>query len=168
MSRHTTFPARLHVRPAKTDQSVQPRSLTSLRCFGSFAAQRVSCEESDQTTLMRRLIWVFAGRTYTQRTDESRIEGGYIILSYFVFVIYRLGQTVPAISVFFLSFVRLRIFSNVHFRICKWNPYMGRVERKIVFEYLQNAQFQIILRIRSEASRPLFSIHTFCSIQCFF
>ena len=48
----TTFPTRLHARPAKTQISLRV-SDQSLRClpgrFESFATHRVACEDSDQT-----------------------------------------------------------------------------------------------------------------------
>ena len=37
-------------------------SLSGCRGYGSLAAHRVTCEDSDQTAWMRRLIWVFTGR----------------------------------------------------------------------------------------------------------
>ena len=42
---------------------------------------------------------------------------------------------------------------------------MGRVKRKGAFEHAKNAQIQIILRMRKVSSEPLFSVHTFSSIQ---
>ena len=47
------------------DQHAHPRSLISLRCPSedALAPRRLSCEDSDQTTRMRRLIWIFAGHT---------------------------------------------------------------------------------------------------------
>ena len=41
------------------------------------------------------------------------------------------------------------------------------VKRKSAFEHAQNAQIQIILRIREVSSKPLPTIHSFCSIQRF-
>ena len=69
MSRATAFPTRLHLRPAKTQISLRIRAvwsefpLSAWPRFGSLATHRVSCEDSDQTARMRRLIWFFAGRT---------------------------------------------------------------------------------------------------------
>ena len=43
---------------------------------------------------------------------------------------------------------------------------MGRVMRKCAFEHAQNAQIQIILRMRKIITYgPLFSIHAFFGIQ---
>ena len=44
---------------AQSDQS----SLSAWRNFASLAIQNASSEDSDQTARMRRLIWIFAGRT---------------------------------------------------------------------------------------------------------
>ena len=44
------------------------------------------------------------------------------------------------------------------------NKYVGRVKRKTAFEHAQNAQIQIILRMRKASSRFLLSIHTIWSI----
>ena len=58
-----------HMRPAKTQISlgVHPvwseSSLSAWRNHGSLATHLVHSEDSDQTELMPRLIWVFAGRT---------------------------------------------------------------------------------------------------------
>ena len=42
---------------------------------------------------------------------------------------------------------------------------VGHVEWKSAFEYVQNAQIQIIMCMPKVLSGPLLSIHTFCSIQ---
>ena len=69
MSRQTTKPTKLHVRPAKTQISLGIRpawsesSLSAWRKLGSLAIHWVHSEDSDQTGRMPRLIWVFAGRT---------------------------------------------------------------------------------------------------------
>ena len=57
------------MRPAKTQISLRIRavcseySLSAWKGFGFMAFHRVISEDSDQTARMRRLIWVFAGRT---------------------------------------------------------------------------------------------------------
>ena len=61
MSQATTFPARLHMRPAKTQVSLciytgwSESSLSAWRRFGSLITDRVPCEDSGQTARMRRL-----------------------------------------------------------------------------------------------------------------
>ena len=58
-----------HVRPTETKISMRIRavwsecSLSAWRNFASLAIQNVRSEDSDQTTRMRRLLWIFAGRT---------------------------------------------------------------------------------------------------------
>ena len=58
-----------HVRPTKTQISLRIRavwfesSLSAWKNFASFAIQNVPSEDSDQTARIRRLIWIFAGRT---------------------------------------------------------------------------------------------------------
>ena len=42
---------------------------------------------------------------------------------------------------------------------------MDSVKWKRAFDNVQNVRIQIILRMRKVSSGPLFSIHTFCSIQ---
>ena len=42
---------------------------------------------------------------------------------------------------------------------------MALVNRKSVFEHVQNAQIQIILHMHKVSSGPLLYIHAFCSIQ---
>ena len=42
---------------------------------------------------------------------------------------------------------------------------IGRLKRKRAFEYAQNAQNQVILRMRKASFGSLLSIHTFCSIK---
>ena len=42
---------------------------------------------------------------------------------------------------------------------------LDRVKQKSTFEHVQNALIQIILCMHKVSSRPLLSIHTFCSIQ---
>ena len=39
---------------------------------------------------------------------------------------------------------------------------MGGIKRESPFKHTQNAQIQIVLRLRKISSRPLLSIHTFC------
>ena len=57
------------VRPTKTQISLRvcavwsESSLSAWRNFASLAIQNAPSEESDQTARMRRLIWIFAGRT---------------------------------------------------------------------------------------------------------
>ena len=69
MSRLLTKPTKWHVRPAKTQISlgicpVWSQSLLSAwRKLGSLATHWANSKDSDQTGLMPRLIWVFAGRT---------------------------------------------------------------------------------------------------------
>ena len=43
--------------------------------------------------------------------------------------------------------------------------HLGHVKRKIAFKHVQNAQIQIILRLRKISPGPVFTIHTFCNIQ---
>ena len=45
---------------------------------------------------------------------------------------------------------------------------IGQVKRKSAFKYAQNAQIQIILRMRKVSSGPLLDIRTFCNTQWFF
>ena len=45
---------------------------------------------------------------------------------------------------------------------------IDRIKRKSVFELAQNAQIQIILRMRKVSSGSLLSIHAFCIILFFF
>ena len=57
---------RTYASSADTDQPAHLRSLTSLRCpheetFASLAIQSAHSEDSDQTTQMRMLTWIFAG-----------------------------------------------------------------------------------------------------------
>ena len=54
-----------------------------------------------------------------------------------------------------------RKLSVLSFRLDK----MGSVKRKSTFEHAQNAQIQIILRMRKVSAGPVLSIRTFCSIQ---
>ena len=54
-----------------SNQPAHPRSLTeAFRCvnehFLSLAIQGASSEDSDQPARMRRLIWIYAGRTYSK------------------------------------------------------------------------------------------------------
>ena len=64
-----TKPTKWHVRPAKTQISLDIRpvwsksSLSAWRKLGSLATHWEQSEDSDQTGRMPRLIWVFAGRT---------------------------------------------------------------------------------------------------------
>ena len=66
MSRRATKPTKWPMRPAKT-QIIRPvwseYSLYVWRNLGSLATHWAHGEDSDQTGRMRRLIWVFAGRT---------------------------------------------------------------------------------------------------------
>ena len=58
-----------HVRPTKTQISLRIRAvwsdslLSALRNFVSLAIQNAPNEDSDQPARMRRLIWIFLGRT---------------------------------------------------------------------------------------------------------
>ena len=69
MSRLMTKPTKWHVRPAKIPISLGIRpvwsesSLSAWRKRGSLATNRAHSQNSDQTGLMPRLIWVFAGCT---------------------------------------------------------------------------------------------------------
>ena len=69
LSRATAFPTRLHMRPAKMQIRLRIRAvwsespLSTWRCLETLATHRVPCEDSDRTARMRRLIWVFSGRT---------------------------------------------------------------------------------------------------------
>ena len=69
LSRLMTKPTKWHVRPAKTQISLDIRpdwsesSLSAWRKLGSLATHWAHSEDSDQTGRMPRLIWVFAGRT---------------------------------------------------------------------------------------------------------
>ena len=69
MSRGSAFLTRSHMRPAKTQNCLRTHVggsqslLSTWRCFGSLGTNRMPCEDSDQTARMRRLIWVFTGRT---------------------------------------------------------------------------------------------------------
>ena len=69
MSCDMTKSTKWHVRPAKTQISLGIRpvwsesSLSAWRKLGSLATHWAHSEDSDQTGLMPRLIWVFAGRT---------------------------------------------------------------------------------------------------------
>ena len=69
MSHPLTKPTNWHVRPAKTQISLGIRpvwsesSLSARRKLGSLATHWMHRKDSDQTGLMPRLIWVFAGRT---------------------------------------------------------------------------------------------------------
>ena len=64
-----TKPVKWHVRPAKTQISLGIRpvwsepSLSAWRKLGSLATHWGHSKDTDQTRLMLRLIWVFAGRT---------------------------------------------------------------------------------------------------------
>ena len=70
-SRLVTKPTKWHMRPAKTQISLDIRpvwsesSLSAWRMLGSLATctHCAHSEDSDQTGRMPRLIWVFAGRT---------------------------------------------------------------------------------------------------------
>ena len=59
-----------HVRPMKTQISLRihavwlESSLSAWRNFASLAIQNAPREDSDQTARMRRLIWIFAGRSW--------------------------------------------------------------------------------------------------------
>ena len=65
----TAFAIKLHVREAKTQISLRTRadwsesSLSAWRRFGLLTIHIVPREDFYQTSRMRRLIWVFAGRT---------------------------------------------------------------------------------------------------------
>ena len=69
MSQRMTKPTKWHVRPAKTQISLDIRSvwskssLSAWRKHGSWVVHWAHFEDSDQTGRMPRLIWVFAGRT---------------------------------------------------------------------------------------------------------
>ena len=66
-SRDTAFPTGLHVRQAKKQISLRIRAvwsgslLSTWRTYRSMGSHRVSCNDSDQTSWMRRLICVFLG-----------------------------------------------------------------------------------------------------------
>ena len=70
LGRGTAFSTIFHVRWAKIQIRVCVRavrsksSLSALRRFESLATKRMTCRYSDQTVRMRRLIWVFARRTW--------------------------------------------------------------------------------------------------------
>ena len=59
-----------HVRPTTTQISLRihavwlESSLSARRNFASLAIRNAPSEDSDQTARMRRLIWIFAGRTH--------------------------------------------------------------------------------------------------------
>ena len=61
-----------HVRPKKTQITIGIRAVWSEsllfagRNAASLGIQNASSEDSDQTARMRRLIWIFAGRTYRE------------------------------------------------------------------------------------------------------
>ena len=65
----TTFK---HVHPTKTQISLRIRavwsesSLSAFRKIVSLTIENAPSEDSDQTAQMRRLIWIFAGRTFTK------------------------------------------------------------------------------------------------------
>ena len=69
LSRLMTKPLKWHVRPAKTQISLGIRpvwsesSLSAWRKLGSLAIHWAQSEDSDKTGRIRRLMWVFAGRT---------------------------------------------------------------------------------------------------------
>ena len=69
-----------HVRPSKTQISLRVRSvwlessLSAWRTIAPLAVQNAPSEGSDQTAQMRRLIWIFAERTYS----KVRIFAGHI------------------------------------------------------------------------------------------
>ena len=69
MNRNVRKRTFLHMRPTKTPISLRIRavwsesSLTAWRNFASLGIQNAPSEDSDQTVRMRRLIWIFAGRT---------------------------------------------------------------------------------------------------------
>ena len=71
LSRDMTKPTKWHVRPAKTQISLGIRpvwsesSLSAWRKLGSLATHWAHSEDSNQSGLMPRLIWVFAGRKVT-------------------------------------------------------------------------------------------------------
>ena len=60
----TVFPAKLHVHPEKIQISLIRVLTLRLKIHWILGySPAVSCEDFDQTARMRRLIWVFAGRT---------------------------------------------------------------------------------------------------------
>ena len=69
MSRNVRKDTFLHVRPARTQISLRIRavwsesSLFARRNVASFLPKNAASEDSDQTARMRRLVWIFAGRT---------------------------------------------------------------------------------------------------------
>ena len=48
----------------ESNNPAHPRILITWRIFASLAIQNAPSEDSDQTARMRRLIWIFAGRTW--------------------------------------------------------------------------------------------------------
>ena len=69
VSRNMRKPNFWYVRPTKTQIRLRilavwsESSLSASRNFASLAIQNAPSEDSDQTARMRRLIWIFAGRT---------------------------------------------------------------------------------------------------------
>ena len=82
VSRGTAFPTRLHMCPAKIQIILRIRADWSESSQGTqWVAKdpkrlQADSEDSDQTARMRRLIWVFAGRTW------NLVTGSVVISSY--------------------------------------------------------------------------------------
>ena len=83
------------------------------------------------------------------------LRGGGSKLYRHVFVMYDKEAYILHRCVNVMYFIRL-------YRSIITNDYLDRVKRKSAFEYVQNVQIQIIVRMRKVS---LLSNHTFCSFQ---
>ena len=59
----------------------------------------------------------------------------------------------------------LGLIESLHMQYCISRINGPRQAKKSDFEHAQNVQIQIILHMSKISTRPLLSIHTFCSIQ---
>ena len=101
------------MRPAKTQISLRIRAvwleslLSAWRKFASLAIQKCARKDSDQTARMRRLIWIFAGRTC--RKTRFQTYGSYEWIIKWVF------ETFTLVSVSFVheSITSKKVFSGI-------------------------------------------------------
>ena len=108
ISRCTAFPTRLHFNPAKTQTSLNIRAVWSESSQELWVAKDpkrlpTDSEDSDQPARMRRLIWVFTGRT------SNFVAGSLYLLKRYT--IYMDADTVIVIK--YLTNPNLRDIRNV-------------------------------------------------------
>ena len=142
-----------HVRPTKSHiilcicAAWSETSLSAWRHFASLAIQNAHSEDSDQTAQMRRLIWIFAGRT----CPEIRFLT--LRLKWLCMLIYHFGVRITSylsfILIFFSEFVDLyfKVFRYLErFEYENWNAiFLSRIEKDMwkYPGYYENTPIQI-------------------------